>query len=48
MRAGAIVRRRMMNRASSFGHRVVDGKRTAGFVRALRGFLETPATLFID
>jgi 2-oxoisovalerate dehydrogenase E2 component (dihydrolipoyl transacylase) len=48
MRAGAIVPRRMMNLSSSFDHRVVDGLRGAEFVQALRGFLEAPATLFID
>jgi len=48
MRAGAIVPRRMMNLSSSFDHRVVDGLRAAGFVQALRGFLEAPATLFIE
>jgi 2-oxoisovalerate dehydrogenase E2 component (dihydrolipoyl transacylase) len=48
MRAGAIVPRRLMNLSSSFDHRVVDGMRAAEFVQALRGFLEAPATLFID
>ena len=48
MRAGSIVPRRMMNLSSSFDHRVVDGLRAAGFVQALRGFLEAPATLFIE
>ena len=48
MRAGAIVPRRMMNLSSSFDHRVVDGMRAAGFVQAVRGFLEAPATMFID
>jgi 2-oxoisovalerate dehydrogenase E2 component (dihydrolipoyl transacylase) len=48
MRAGAVVPRRMMNLSSSFDHRIVDGMRGAQFVQALRGYLETPATLFID
>jgi len=48
IRAGAIVPRRLMNLSSSFDHRVVDGLRAAEFVQALRGFLEAPATLFID
>lgn len=48
VRDGAIVARRMMNLSSSFDHRVVDGMRGALFVQALRGFLEAPATLFID
>ena len=46
--AGAIVPRRMMNLSSSFDHRVVDGMRGAEFVQAIRGFLEAPATLFIE
>jgi 2-oxoisovalerate dehydrogenase E2 component (dihydrolipoyl transacylase) len=48
IRSGAIVPRRMMNLSSSFDHRVVDGMRAAGFVHALRGFLEAPATMFIE
>ncbi len=48
MRGGAVVARRMMNLSSSFDHRIVDGMRGAAFVQALRGFLEAPATLFID
>ena len=48
IRSGAVVPRRIMNLSSSFDHRVVDGMRGAEFVQALRGFLETPATLFID
>jgi len=48
IRGGAIVPRRIMNLSSSFDHRVVDGQRGAEFVQALRGFLEAPATLFID
>ena len=48
MRGGAVVGRRMMNLSSSFDHRIVDGMRGAAFVQALRGFLEAPATLFID
>ena len=45
---GAIVVRRMMNLSSSFDHRVVDGAIAAGFVQRVRGFLEHPATLFIE
>ena len=45
---GAIVVRRMMNLSSSFDHRVVDGAIAAGFVQRLRGFVERPATLFIE
>ena len=48
MRAGAVVPRLMMNLSSSFDHRVVDGIDAARFVQALRGFLEAPATLFIE
>jgi 2-oxoisovalerate dehydrogenase E2 component (dihydrolipoyl transacylase) len=40
--------RRVMNLSSSFDHRVVDGMDAARFVQALRGFLESPATLFIE
>ncbi len=48
MRAGTVVPRLTMNLSSSFDHRVVDGIDAARFVQAIRGFLETPATLFID
>ena len=39
--------RRVMNLSSSFDHRVVDGMNAARFIQALRGYLESPATLFI-
>jgi 2-oxoisovalerate dehydrogenase E2 component (dihydrolipoyl transacylase) len=45
---GAMVARQLMNLSSSFDHRVVDGALAAGFVQCLRGFLEHPATLFIE
>ncbi|MCZ2415170.1 MAG: 2-oxo acid dehydrogenase subunit E2 [Burkholderiales bacterium] len=45
---GAVVARRMMNLSSSFDHRVVDGMHGAEFVQALRGYLECPATMFIE
>ncbi|HET9579208.1 MAG TPA: dihydrolipoamide acetyltransferase family protein [Usitatibacter sp.] len=48
IRNGAVVPRLVMNLSSSFDHRIVDGMRAAQFVQALRGFLEAPATLFID
>ena len=48
MRGGAIVPRLMMNLSSSFDHRVVDGLDGAEFVQALRGYLECPATLFVE
>ena len=48
IRGGVVVPRLMMNLSSSFDHRVVDGMHAAEFIQAIRGFLETPATLFID
>ena len=48
IRAGAMVPRQMMNLSSSFDHRVVDGMHAAEFIQALRGYLECPATLFVE
>jgi 2-oxoisovalerate dehydrogenase E2 component (dihydrolipoyl transacylase) len=48
MLGGAVVPRQMMNLSSSFDHRVVDGQVAAEFVQALRGLLESPATLFVE
>ena len=48
IRDGAVVPRKMMNLSSSFDHRVVDGAYGAGFVQSLRGYLEHPATLFVE
>jgi 2-oxoisovalerate dehydrogenase E2 component (dihydrolipoyl transacylase) len=48
IRNGAVVPRQMMNLSSSFDHRVVDGMDAAEFVQALRGYLECPATLFVE
>jgi 2-oxoisovalerate dehydrogenase E2 component (dihydrolipoyl transacylase) len=48
IRGGAVVPRDMMNLSSSFDHRVVDGKHAAEFVQSLRGYLESPATLFVE
>lgn len=48
VRAGAVVVRKMMNLSSSFDHRVVDGMHGAEFVQLLRGYLESPATLFLE
>ncbi len=48
MQGGAVVPRQIMNLSSSFDHRVVDGLHAAQFIQAVRGFLEAPATLFID
>lgn len=39
--------RQVMNLSSSFDHRVVDGMNAARFIQAVRGYLESPATLFI-
>ncbi len=46
--SGAIVARKSMNLSSSFDHRVVDGAYAAGFIQAVRGYLECPATLFVE
>jgi 2-oxoisovalerate dehydrogenase E2 component (dihydrolipoyl transacylase) len=48
VRDGQIVVRKTMNLSSSFDHRVVDGIHAAEFVQVLRGYLETPATLFVE
>jgi 2-oxoisovalerate dehydrogenase E2 component (dihydrolipoyl transacylase) len=48
VRGGQIVVRKMMNLSSSFDHRVVDGYDAAEFIQKLKGFLEHPATLFLD
>ena len=48
VRDGAIVVRKMMNLSCSFDHRVVDGMLAAQFVQAIRGYLECPATLFVE
>jgi len=48
IRGGEVVARRMMNLSSSFDHRVVDGMNAAEFIQAIRGYLENPATLFIE
>ena len=48
MRGGLVVARQMMNLSSSFDHRVVDGQHAAEFIQTIRGFLECPATLFVD
>lgn len=47
LRGGAVVARQMMNLSSSFDHRVVDGQVAAGFVQAVRRYLEAPAMLFV-
>ena len=48
IRNGAVVARLMMNLSSSFDHRVVDGLHAAEFVQLMRGYLECPATLFVE
>jgi 2-oxoisovalerate dehydrogenase E2 component (dihydrolipoyl transacylase) len=48
IRDGVVVARRMMNLSSSFDHRVVDGIDAARFIQAVRGYLEFPATLFVE
>jgi 2-oxoisovalerate dehydrogenase E2 component (dihydrolipoyl transacylase) len=48
VRDGQIVVRQIMNLSSSFDHRIVDGLRAASFVQGLRGYLEAPATLFVE
>jgi 2-oxoisovalerate dehydrogenase E2 component (dihydrolipoyl transacylase) len=45
---GRIVARQMMNLSSSFDHRVVDGMDAARFIQCVRGWLEAPATLFVE
>ena len=45
---GQIVVRQMMNLSSSFDHRVVDGMDAARFIQCVRGWLEAPATLFVE
>jgi len=48
VRGGAVVLRQMMNLSSSFDHRVVDGMHAAEFIQKVRGYLECPATLFVE
>ncbi|MBK9572088.1 MAG: 2-oxo acid dehydrogenase subunit E2 [Rhodoferax sp.] len=48
IRNGMVVARQMMNLSSSFDHRVVDGMHAAEFIQLMRGYLETPATLFVE
>ena len=45
---GAMVARKMMNLSSSFDHRVIDGQVAAKFIQTIRGYLETPATIFVE
>jgi 2-oxoisovalerate dehydrogenase E2 component (dihydrolipoyl transacylase) len=45
---GGMVARKMMNLSSSFDHRVIDGMVAAQFIQVIRGYLECPATLFVE
>jgi 2-oxoisovalerate dehydrogenase E2 component (dihydrolipoyl transacylase) len=48
VRNGGMVARKMMNLSSSFDHRVIDGMVAAEFIQVIRGYLECPATLFVE
>ena len=48
VRDGQVAVRKMMNLSSSFDHRIVDGWEAAAFVQRVKGYLEQPATLFIE
>ena len=45
---GGMVARKLMNLSSSFDHRVIDGMVAAEFIQTIRGYLESPATLFVE
>ena len=45
---GGLVPRKLMNLSSSFDHRVIDGMVAAEFIQTIRGYLECPATLFVE
>ena len=45
---GEVTIRLMMNLSSSFDHRFVDGFDAASLVQRVKGFLEQPATIFIQ
>ncbi|WP_413675286.1 dihydrolipoamide acetyltransferase family protein [Massilia cellulosiltytica] len=48
IRNGGTVARKLMNLSSSFDHRVIDGMVAAEFIQAVRSYLESPATLFVE
>ncbi|PQO99364.1 branched-chain alpha-keto acid dehydrogenase subunit E2 [Massilia phosphatilytica] len=48
IRNGGMVARKVMNLSSSFDHRVIDGMVAAEFIQTVRGYLESPATLFVE
>lgn len=45
---GRVVPKKIMNLSSSFDHRIVDGYEAALLVQEMKGYLENPATLFMD
>jgi 2-oxoisovalerate dehydrogenase E2 component (dihydrolipoyl transacylase) len=45
---GGMVARKLMNLSSSFDHRVIDGMVAAEFIQTICGYLESPATLFVE
>ncbi|WP_273145426.1 dihydrolipoamide acetyltransferase family protein [Oceanicaulis alexandrii] len=45
---GRVVPRKIMNLSSSFDHRIVDGYEAALLVQEMKGYLENPATLFME
>jgi len=48
IRGGSVLARQMMNLSSSFDHRIIVGVLAANFVQSIRGYLEFPATLFVE
>jgi 2-oxoisovalerate dehydrogenase E2 component (dihydrolipoyl transacylase) len=48
IRNGGMVARKLMNLSSSFDHRIIDGMVAAEFIQTIRGYLETPAILFVE
>ncbi|KAA5801018.1 2-oxo acid dehydrogenase subunit E2 [Alkalicaulis satelles] len=45
---GRVSPRKIMNLSSSFDHRIVDGYDAARLIQAVKGYLEHPATLFME
>jgi len=45
---GQLTPRKIMNLSSSFDHRIVDGYEAARLIQAVKGYLEHPATLFME
>ena len=48
VKEGEIVVREMMNVASSFDHRIIDGHIGAAFIQTVKGYLENPTSLFLE